>query len=319
MVAQPKQPNLTDTAKTVQFSSSRPKSDEPCQWCADQKSVAVFVLDDRREVVPVSGHEAFSPFDPRGQWMKAQGVLGMDEFQHQHPEAECLGIQTCRCISDARMRDLLKGSQVPPRIARYSMADFHSLPDDMKAGKEVAIAIAQQLCEADEVPNDETGEVKFGAVFSGKAGLGKTVLAAQPVIERVKRGEAAIWIRWSDMITSVQSLYGKSQTADYSGPTPDDAISKLQRAPFLCIDELFVVRDDQNQNEQVPPISPDQLRITMNIIDYRYNYYLPTVIPTNLTERQIAQCSSTPLLQRLQEMFWWVQMDGEPLRFWRRA
>lgn len=116
----------------------------------------------------------------------------------------------------------------------------------------------------------------------------------------------------------MQSLYGKSQTEGYSGRTPDDVIAKLQRTPFLCLDELGAIRNDQNPNEQLPPITPDQLRITLSILDYRYNYELPTVIPTNLNEEQIAQWSSTPLLQRLQEMLWWVPMSGEPLRFWRR-
>lgn len=274
-------------------------------------------MEGQRVLTPVSSHEALSPFDLRGLWMKQNGILGMDEFQRQHPEAQCHGIQTCRCVIEARNRELLKGCEVPERITRYSLEDFDNLPDDMKAGKEDAIEIARILCDEDSIV-DGDGLTKFGAVFSGKAGFGKTVLAAQPVIERAKRGELPIWIRWGDMIRSVQGLYSKSQIEGYSGPTADDVISKLQRVRFLCIDELFVLRDDQNPNELPPPITPDQLNITMSIIDYRYNYNLPLALTTNLDEMQVARCSSTPLLQRLQEMLFWQTMTGKPLRFWRR-
>lgn len=277
----------------------------------------MLLLNGAEVIVPSSDSGSLAAFDARAMWMKQNGVLGSDDFQRQHPEAEFIQYKTCRCVMDARLRELLKGSEVPERISAFSLADFDSLPPHLKAGKENAIEIARYMCDSDHIV-DEQGVMKFGAVLSGTAGLGKTVLAAQPVIARASRGELAIWTRWDDMITSIQSLYGKSQIEGYTGPTPDDVISKLQRVRLLVIDELFAVRNDQNPAEVPPPITPNQLKNTMSIIDYRYNYNLPILLTTNLNEDQVAKCSSTPLLQRLQEMLFWETMGGEPLRFWRR-
>lgn len=188
--------NSTPTAEPDRYRkhssvfSLSPKSDAPCQWCAGSENPGHLLPDHgRRAIVPVSGYAALPAFDPRAQWMKQQGILGMDEFQHQHPEAEHLRYQTCRCIMDDGTIICWHSVKCRRASAASRFMISGTLPPALKAGKEVAITIATMLCESDTVTNEETGEVKFGAVFAGELGLGKSVLAAQPVIERAKRGK----------------------------------------------------------------------------------------------------------------------------------
>ncbi len=102
-------------------------------------------------------------------------------------------------------------------------------------------------------------------VFTGNYGTGKTHLAAAIANERLRRGDRVLFVSVPDLLDYLRAAF-----------SPDSAISyarrfeEVKRIPFLVLDDLGT--------ESATPWAREKL---YQLLNYRYNAGLPTVITTS--------------------------------------
>jgi len=102
-------------------------------------------------------------------------------------------------------------------------------------------------------------------ILMGDFGTGKTHLAAAIVNHRLDRGEPAIFIVVPDLLDHLRNTFSPSHEASY-----DDLFESVRTAPLLVLDDLGT--------QQTTPWAQEKL---FQILNWRYNRRLPTVITTN--------------------------------------
>lgn len=164
--------------------------------------------------------------------------------------------------------------------------------------------VAFQYCQvAAAGPIEAEGLVKPGLVLYGRFGVGKTGLAAATINERMKQGQSVLWIDYARFISRVQRAYSGDQ-----GVNARDIVFAASSAPVAVIDDM----GDYDRGNQ--PISNDQRRITYEIISYRHERVMPTLITTNLEPGQFEAQFGARIYQRIVELCHVVPMGGQSLR-----
>lgn len=186
-------------------------------------------------------------------------------------------------------------------------------------GKRAAAAAAHVFCESDShemslsrlnfiVNRPHVGDdvVRNSIVFQGPYGVGKTSLAAAIVNHLRSRNEHVLFIRAYNVVTSVQDRYGKvnpDKSPEY--PTTEDVKKSIYEVPILVIDEFGI-----------SGISSDRRNIMEEIIRYRHNNDLPTIVTMNENKGQLSADTNwgMRILESFNEMAHWIPMGGVPLR-----
>jgi len=109
-------------------------------------------------------------------------------------------------------------------------------------------------------------------LFQGDFGCGKTHLAAAIANFAVSVGVPTLFITVPDLLDSLRFAYQDP------GTTFEDRFEEIRRAPLLVMDDFGT--------ENATPWAQEKL---FQIINYRYTNRLPTVITTNLGERDIEE------------------------------
>lgn len=145
-------------------------------------------------------------------------------------------------------------------------------------------------------------------VLSGPRGVGKTGLAAAAVNALVGMGRPVRYTRTQDALKAIMDRYGD----DWRDRPPDDdfgdlesgaVLDRIRKAPVLVLDE-FDVADVKGHKQAVME----------SIIRYRHGELLPTVLTTNLDQREMeARWGATTVSVILQRSHW-CDMGGYPLR-----
>ena len=110
------------------------------------------------------------------------------------------------------------------------------------------------------------GQPRGWLVLHGGFGCGKTHLAAAIVNQHVAAGQVALFVVVPDLLDHLRAAF-----APGSDETYDERFEAVRTAPLLVLDDL---------GTQAPtPWAAEKL---FQILNYRYNAQLPTVITTNL-------------------------------------
>jgi DNA replication protein DnaC len=146
---------------------------------------------------------------------------------------------------------------------------------------------------------------KPGMVLSGDFGTGKTALALWAMSRRIRQThEAPLLIRYADFIGSIQETYNRN-----SDVSRRELISGAQSAEAMMLDDFGEVGLPLGQQA-----SNDKQTILLEVLDYRTQNDLPTLIVTNLTiARMMAQFNGA-IIGRLTELCALVEMGGKNLR-----
>ena len=99
----------------------------------------------------------------------------------------------------------------------------------------------------------------------GKYGCGKTHLAAAIANARLEQGAPALFVIVPDLLDHLRATYAPNSTMRY-----DEQVDKVRTAPLLILDDLGT--------ESSTPWAQEKL---YQILNYRYNSRLPTVITSN--------------------------------------
>jgi DNA replication protein DnaC len=178
------------------------------------------------------------------------------------------------------------------KLYQFTMVDFLEMAEHLKVGKMQAIDAGYEWSKRNGAPF---------LVFSGDPGLGKTCLASAAFIDRVADCCAGLPVEYNALMNSFLAMI------DGEG-NPQASIQEASRVPVLFLDDLgnsFV-----NNQE-----TPGRQRWLFEIVNYRYNNELPTIVTTNLSMERLYQQFDAKLADRLVELSHWVDVKPPSLRF----
>ena len=119
----------------------------------------------------------------------------------------------------------------------------------------------------------------------GPIGVGKTHLAVAAALEREKVGDTAFFATVSDLLDQLRSAYAPDNPA-----LPEDLLDQIKTVDLLVLDDFG--------SERSTPFAEDKL---FQIVNYRYEERLPTIITTSLDFSDI-EASRPRIASRLNDL-----------------
>jgi len=178
------------------------------------------------------------------------------------------------CSFDDKSPAMLTNSWAPQfkkeKDMTFSNFDWKraNLPLEERDNLRAAFVLAQEFAES---PED-------WLVFRGDNGCGKTHLAAAIVNHRYQQKQPALFIVVPDFLDHLRSTFGPESKISY-----DQLFESVKNTPLLVLDDFG--------KQTTTPWAQEKL---YQVINYRYNAKLPTIITTNLEEEEI----DSPILSR---------------------
>jgi DNA replication protein DnaC len=136
-----------------------------------------------------------------------------------------------------------------------------ALTEEQKNSLELAYSRARSFAEKPE----------GWLVLQGGFGCGKTHLAAAIANDRLQRGQPVLFVVVPDLLDHLRATYRPTSEVTY-----DERFEQVRTAPLLILDDLGT--------QSTTPWAQEKL---YQIINYRYNERLPTVITTNCELKEI--------------------------------
>jgi len=177
-----------------------------------------------------------------------------------HPDFGKLFPCACRLEEMERLRaqELRKLSNLEG-LARYTFDRFvpqgHGLNPEKRRNLQRAFDLAREFAL----------QPKGWLTLIGSYGCGKTHLAAAIANERVAHSHPALFVNVPDLLDHLRATYSPTSSVTY-----DERFEIVRNAPLLILDDLGT--------ENATPWASEKL---YQILNYRYNSQLPTVITTN--------------------------------------
>lgn len=177
-----------------------------------------------------------------------------------HPDFGKLIPCVCRLAEVERRRlDQLRAMGQLAALSHMTFETFapegQGLPPDKRANLRYAYETAREFAE------NPTGWL----VLRGGYGCGKTHLAAAIANRCVERGQPVLFVTVPDLLDHLRATFGPTSPVRY-----DQRFDEVRTAPVLILDDLGT--------EAPSPWVQEKL---FQILNYRYNARLPTVITTN--------------------------------------
>ncbi|MEJ2733661.1 MAG: ATP-binding protein [Anaerolineae bacterium] len=139
--------------------------------------------------------------------------------------------------------------------------DGYGLPPDKAANLRSAHEQAQQYA----------ADPKGWLILFGGFGCGKTHLAAAIANEVVERGQAVLFVVVPDLLDYLRATFGPNSPVGF-----DERFDEVRSAPLLVLDDLGTQSSTAWAQEKL-----------FQILNYRYNARLPTVITSNQSLEEI--------------------------------
>jgi len=175
----------------------------------------------------------------------------------------------CRCTQ----QELDKERKA--RLQRYSGLDLELLKnmtfDNFKKRVNLPPELQENLEEAYRLALDFAKSPEGWIVFQGVNGCGKTHLAAAIANYRLKAGKPVKFVIVPDFLDHLRSTFSPESQVSY-----DQLFEEVKNAPLLILDDLG--------KQSTTPWAQEKL---YQVINYRYNAQLPTVVTTNCSTDEI--------------------------------
>ena len=168
----------------------------------------------------------------------------------------------CTCTEQERYERRVRAFQKTgslDNLQRMTFATFVPEPSNLAADK------AYNLRKAFEVSQRFADAPVGWLLLTGTYGCGKTHLAAAIANARLAQGEAALFMVVPDLLDHLRATFNPSSNVNY-----DELFEQVKTTPLLILDDLGA--------QSSTPWAQEKL---FQLLNYRYNAQLPTVITSN--------------------------------------
>lgn len=191
---------------------------------------------------------------------------------------------------DRVVRRLKRDSRIGAKFAHRTFETF----DSTKFPK------AYNICLRYAKNFEQASRGGKGLILFGDAGTGKTHLAS--AISNCLMNDYFIPVKFGTFADLLDSLKDSFKTDRQT-----KIVKALGEIPLLVIDDLGKERYTEWASQ-----------ILFQVIDRRYNKELPTIITTNLSPQALRERIGDPIMSRLSETCYGIQMKGENYRYAHR-
>ncbi|MGD9142592.1 MAG: ATP-binding protein [Dehalococcoidia bacterium] len=179
-----------------------------------------------------------------------------------------------RLMDERRCRVFMLGDG--SQTADYSWGPEFRLQQKMtfinfKRRNNLSLEQQDNLDEAYRVAFDFAKNPEGWLVFMGETGCGKTHLAAAVVNYRYEAGKPALFVVVPEFLDHLRSTFSPDSKVSY-----DDVFESVKTAPLLVLDDFG--------EQSTTPWAREKL---YQMLNYRYNSRLPTVVTTRLSFDEI--------------------------------
>ena len=182
------------------------------------------------------------------------------------------------------VRELTMFAKISQRFKNRKFDTFKTTKENKKA-----FETAKRYAEKYPIENG------LGLLITGTCGTGKTHLAVAILHALLEKGCQGLFCTVPDLLAEIRR--------SYSADEESKKIKEIMRARFLVLDDLGAEKTTDWVQEQL-----------YMLINYRYEYELPTVITSNLNIGQLAQKIGERSASRLLEMCVGIELNGEDYR-----
>ncbi len=174
----------------------------------------------------------------------------------------------CQCKIEELEAKRLSDLQDLSQLGGLSRMTFQSFEPE---GHGLYAEIQENLMQAYERAKHFAQEPEGWLVLKGGYGCGKTHLAAAIANYRIANGQPALFVVVPDLLDHLRATYAPTSQISY-----DERFEEVRAAPLLILDDLGT--------QSATPWAQEKL---YQILNYRYNARLPTVVTTNLELEEI--------------------------------
>jgi DNA replication protein DnaC len=207
--------------------------------------------------------------DPDCPLCRGLGYIQRDDLPMTDPQFG--KIQVCACQADHLQQQRAARLRADSNIAALGEKTFAnflpegSSPDPtVRATVRNAFTWARNMAANPDQPDKDEPKRKW-LLLMGSYGSGKTHLAAAIANQCLADGKPALFLNTPDLLDFLRETYAPSSTETYS-----DRFDEIRDAPLLILDDLGT--------ESPTAWAVEKL---YQLLNYRYNAKLPTVVTTN--------------------------------------
>ncbi|MFH1087734.1 MAG: ATP-binding protein [Chloroflexota bacterium] len=176
-------------------------------------------------------------------------------------------IRPCRCQKAGL------GKEKTDYLRRYSnLGSLAHLTLDTISAEGRGVAAGRFLAVL-EAARKFAAEPRGWLVVSLPAGCGKTHLACAIANYRLGRGEPALYVSAGDLLDHLRGSFSPGSEVNY-----DQLLEQVNKAPLLVLDDLRV--------ESASPWAQEKLE---QLLNYRFNSRLPTVVTTDVALEKLGE------------------------------
>jgi len=247
------------TSDDPQAAAFNPPEPVPCEYCGAMRHTRGIHLGSRIMWAPYGPEHCTCP-------------EGEAAYQAQKAEQERLERERKQAEEDQKMRDRIRKiigeSGMRDRFLRRTFESFEVTNDNKRAFKAAKAYADNFAAMLPQKGNPAPG--RNGLFMSGGIGTGKTHLAAAIANQLMHQGTPVICMTMIDLLERIKRTYASARDDEGS------VLTLYKSVPLLIIDDMG----------KEPP-TEWAVSTIYNIINGRYEAYLPTVVTTNYDDAML--------------------------------
>lgn len=209
-----------------------------------------------------------------------RAVSSVDPIHSEHQKM--VWAVPCDCTAGDRSEREFARVRIPERYRHCDFENFETDTDIEQASREQLATWNRSLVQAKlmvrRFAEDFHSEAEHGLLLMGSCGVGKTHLAVAALKEIVRRGHAALFYDYRELLKQIQESYNAvSQSTEMS------VLEPVLRSELLVLDDVGSSKP-----------SPWALETVGHVLNTRYNEKRATILTTNFFDADASAQAAPP-------------------------